>query len=168
MGVWQTPDSYFGFDPVGHTCVIAVNRDSDALARTNWDAACARIAEACDMSDIPEHNGSPLHETPSAYQWEATHWAVGWIRYLMVRLDNVAGLAEADAIAKELDDYPALDEMAWSDLEHEEASDYWARASVRARLDILKASHSDASRFSARRAWLPDDSGYVQEYLNGC
>jgi len=167
LSIWETPSDYFGFDPEGDIGVAAQNRDSDALSRSNYTAAMARLLEAAGQSPeaISEWDGE-LDTRPAVYDWRAGHWAVGWVEYLMVRSDAPQAVRdEAQAIADELEDYPALDEDAWSELEHEEADAYWASLSVRERADYIKDYAPGVSIFAARRDYVPSNDGHLDEVL---
>lgn len=167
---WETPGDYGGFDPVGHYGVIGQNRDSDALARSNWQVACQWLAEAAGIDAVPELEGGfggDPNDAPPVYTWRAGHWAVGWVEYLMVRPDaSEAVLEAAQAIKDSLSDYPVLDDEHYSNLEYAERCDYWAGMSVRHRAEVIKESGADVSIFAARREELPcDDSGRLEEWL---
>ena len=168
LSIWETPSDYFGFDPVGDIGVAAQNRDSDALSRSNYRVAMARLLKAAGQSPeaIGDWDGDDMDARPAVYDWRAGHWAVGWVEYLMVRSDAPqAVLGEAQAIADALEDYPALDEDAWSELEYEEAGDFWASLSVRERADYIKDYAPEVSIFAARRDWVPSNDGWLDEVL---
>lgn len=155
---WETPSSYAGFDPVGDVLVLSVHRDSDALARSNWAVGGTLLRDAAAAAGEPE----------SVYDWRASHWAVGWVDYLMVKRDAPESVLEAAAeILDSLSDYPVLSDDHWSDLEWSEACDYWASLSVRDRCHMIRDSGSSASLFAARRDSIPDDNGAVLEALRG-
>lgn len=162
LAIWETPADYAGFNPVGHVVVATRTRDSDSLTRSNWEAARARLAEAAGVDAVPaDADDQPV------YDWRASHWACGWVEYLMVRPDAPQAVRdEAQAIADALEDYPALDEDAWSAIEYEEACDYWSDMSVRERAQLIRETRCGASLFAARRDSLPqDDSGILFDYL---
>jgi hypothetical protein len=86
----------------------------------------------------------------------ANHWAVGWVETLYVRKDaDSTLLARLDEMIGGLEDYPALDEFDWSELEWDEACDYWSRMSVSER--VYELQRSDLCIFAARRSELPED-----------
>lgn len=163
LAIWETPPDYAGFDPVGHILVASQHRDSDALTRSNYRCAFARLIKAAGLEN---HIDPDVAEAP-VYDWRAGHWAVGWVEYLMVRPDAPqAVLDEAQAIADELADYPALDEDDWPTLECEEVCRYWSIMSVRHRAEVIRETHCGASIFAARRDELPqDDSGALYDWL---
>lgn len=178
LHIWKHPESYFGFSPDGDILVLSMHRESDALGRTNWDAAAMRLIAAAgidripDLSEIEGHgrfNGPPRDMIPAIYEWEASSSLIGWIRYLMVRADAPeAVLAEAQSIADDLAGYPSLDEDAWSELEYEEATELWASLPVRDRAAMIRDWSPETSIFEARRPWIPNDPyGTIYEHLRG-
>lgn len=162
--VWTRPDSYGGFSPDGQYCILSVTRDSDALGRSNWHIARKLLADSAGLSDIPFSNG----EDSCVYEWRASHWACGWIEYLMVKPDAPKSVLDcaADIIAS-LANYPALSDDHWSELEWEENSQFWADMTVSERIRTIQDCGSDASIFAARRDSLPDDNGEVYEWIRG-
>lgn len=161
--VWKTPESYGGFDPVGDYCVLSKHRDSELLDRVNWDIAVETLkAEPMDhgrCGDIPA-------DRPNVYTWQASHWAVGWVEYMMVRADAPDDIkTAAGEMICSLAEYPMLDERRYSDAQFEAVGDYWAQCSVSDRVDYLR--DAGLSIFAARRDYLPDnDSGSLYERLS--
>lgn len=161
--VWKTPESYGGFSPVGDYCVLSKHRDSELLARVNWDVACESLkAEPMDhgsYDDIPA-------DRPNVYHWRAGHCMVGWVEYLMVRADAPDDIkTAAGEMLCSLADYPILNESRYSDAECTAVDDYWASCSVEDRVDYLR--DAGLSIFAARRDYLPDnDSGSLYERLS--
>jgi hypothetical protein len=180
LNIWETPDSYAGFNPVGHILVAAKHRDSDCLTRSNWIISCQRIAKVAGVEALPDladlyEGGWPSgrrlnpEEMPAAYTFSASHCLVGWVEYMLVRNDAPeVVIAEAQAIADEISNYPALNEDHWSEMEWEEAQEYWAGMSLRDRLDIITDSRGEraCSIFAIRRDYIPqDDNGFIFERL---
>jgi hypothetical protein len=146
--VWKTPDSYFGFNPVGDFIVLTRHRDSCLLAKCNWESA-TQVLRA-----DPYDGG--LADRANAYTFVANHWAVGWVEYLMVRQDAPYEIRrEAGEIVCALADYPILDEDLLSRREWEAVCEYWAYASIKERMEYLYEAR--ISRFAARRDSLPED-----------
>lgn len=80
------------------------------------------------------------------------HWGPGWIEIILV---HPARAADVEAIEKSLERYPLLDEMDYSALEWEKASNYWQSLPRRWRIEwCVKYG---ISIFAARRDTLPDD-----------
>jgi len=168
LAIWETPSDYAGYDPVGHILVASQHRDSDALTRSNYRVAMRRLLEAAGLEQLPGDGDED--ESAPVYDWRASHWAVGWVDYLMVRPDAPEAVrAEAQAIADELADYPILDEDDYSGLEYDEVAEYWASCSVRHRAETIRDSGSTASLFAARRAELPEEDcdSSLYDYLLG-
>jgi hypothetical protein len=109
------PDfGYHGSTPLGKTwgfSPFSVNRDSDALERSNY----RRISE-----DL-------MAEFPREFRDERmNHWAVGWIDHLLVHVVDrqghvTAAFRKAMEIQDKLDDYPVYDENDFSAIEYEES-----------------------------------------------
>jgi len=87
--------------------VLAVTRDSDTLERSNFESAKLMLekvgVEGSDFS-IERHG----------------HWLCGWIDYLTVNPNRRAAVVVARGIGKDLERYPILDELHFSDLEYNE------------------------------------------------
>lgn len=173
LKLWRYPrDGYAGADLSDWYPIVGRHRDSDALDRSNFDAALARL-QAIPGHDAPaaklrgrwyelDENGEVA---PVVNVASFSNPFVGWSESIMVHKDAPAAiLDEAEAILADLADYPALDESAWSELEWQEACDFWEGMSVRQRADYRR--EAGVSIFAARRAWVPDDpNGAVYELL---
>jgi len=170
---WKKPNDYFGFSPVGDYLIASVNRDSSALERSNFECLTRdlmREAESCtDDERAAVEDNQPANMQEIVYTWRAHHWAVGWVEYLMVsQLAPQRILDSAAEMLAALADYPVYDESHFSDLEWNEAAEYWARMSVRDRAELIRESRCGASIFAARRDEIPqDDCGALFERLRG-
>lgn len=161
---WKTPSSYAGFSPVGDYLILSRHRESDTVDRSNWEVACEQLrAEPLDRGS---YDCIPA-DRPTVYHWRAGHCMVGWVEYLMVRSDAPPEvLTTAGEIVCALADYPILSDHHHSNLEWDEVTEYWARSSVRDRVDFLQ--DSGISVFAARRDEFPrDDTGLLFERLRG-
>jgi hypothetical protein len=101
--------AYYG-DRAGWRIALQVNRDSDALERSNWDVICA---------DMTERFGPEGFEDGQWAIERMHHWAVGWVDYLLVR----PGTAAHDAAlvwVRKLADYPVADDEHFGALERAE------------------------------------------------
>lgn len=116
--------NFSGPDDIGETHMISIsqNRDSDALAQSNF----AVVSE--DMLERFPDDVRIMH---------ASHWAVGWVDQLIVRVlkTDYKPAMPADwqfteafeAIVEwstNLENYPVADESDWSRREHEELVEY--------------------------------------------
>ena len=158
--VWSKPKYYAGFSPDGDYCVMSRHRESDCLSRSNWIVACEQFdAQPWDNSD------DGFESRPAVYHWRAGHCMVGWVEYLMIRADAPSELLDrAEHMLAKLDGYPVLDERHFSDMEWNEANDYWESLPVKERMEYCK--EAGVSIFAARHPWIPsDNSGYIYERL---
>lgn len=168
---WEAPRDYFGFSPAGDYLIASVNRDSDALERSNFECITRdlmREAESCtDEERAVVEDNQPANMQDIVYTWRASHWAVGWVKYLMVsKLAPQRILDSAAETLAALSDYPVYNESHFSELEWNEAAEYWSRLSVRERAELIHESRCGASIFAARRDEIPqDDNGALFEYL---
>lgn len=148
---WTMPDSYFGETwPDYFRSGFGQHRDSDALTRSNFIVA------------LKELGG----ETETVFIVRESHWAVGWIEWIAIHADDAKALETATRLNAKVADHPALSEDHWSELEWNEARDYWERMSVKERVDMIRSSRCSASIFAARRPSLPEDAdGSLFDYL---
>lgn len=79
---------------------FSLTRDSDLVVESNWAQINLEIAE----------NDSFSVE-------RSRHWAVGWIKELFVDTQDLAAVDLVMALHQRLEDYPLLDEEAYSELE---------------------------------------------------
>lgn len=135
-------------DPApGHVVVLTQNRDSDLLARSNWDAALGILGDHAEIDRFG-------------------HWACGWYEAMHVDSNNPEALALAEDICDRLANYPVLDESAYSDLEHEEATDCWRCLPLEKRVELCTSN--GVSCFAARHDYLPDDDdGSILQHCRG-
>lgn len=102
--------------------VIAQNRDSDALERSNFACIARDLQAAAEKAGVPD----------CVEQHHFGHWAVGWVDQLVLTRDAPESVVrEAEAALKALQYYPIYDEDHFSDLEWNEAADYWDGLSPR-------------------------------------
>lgn len=126
-----------------------VNRDSDALARSNYAAQMAEL-----QSVDPEGNDWEEHSFG--------HWACGHFEIVIIRPGSPAETA-MEEIESRLSDYAVLDEEDWSAREYEEACDTWDGNGMRYRMEMCV--RSGLSMFAARQKTPP---GECLALLTGC
>lgn len=161
MPAWQTPDSYMGFDPIGDYCLYAKTRDSDILTESNWDEIQKELKTILKTLPKPESRYDGYgKELPSAwlYTWSASHWACGWVEYMMIRADAPKELIEkANEIYSMLKfDYPILNEEDYSKRQEESINEYWIHADIKERIELC--TRNCVNIFAARRSEeMPED-----------
>ena len=151
MELWTTPDYYAGPDFDDHYIAYGQNRDSDALRRSNF---------TCFLEELGGEDGDRVMVVRQG------HWAVGWIELLMIRKDNDEALETADDILDALADYPVVNEEHFSELEWNEAQEYWESLSVRERAEYIKEAGGNI--FAARKDYISeaaDPSGSLMDRL---
>lgn len=147
---WTVPDDYAGAEWPDYFVFLGQHRDSDSLSRSNFTRGLEIIGGESDTVRVIREG----------------HWAVGWVEWIAIHESDAAALREADEIAAALADYPVVDEMHWSELEYDEACDFWSRMSVRERMEYCR--DAGISMFAARRDDLPaDDNGTLFDALRG-
>jgi hypothetical protein len=113
---WTMPDHYFGeVWPDYYSSGVGQSRDSDCLERSNF----AEMLQALGG------------ETETVIAVRESHWAVGWVEWIAIHYTDGKALQIADGLRQQLDDYPILNEDAFSELQWNEAADYWDGLSPR-------------------------------------
>lgn len=108
---WTMPAHYAGdVWPAYYSAGVGQSRDSDALERSNF---------ACMLDALGGES-----ETVTVVR--ESHWAVGWVEWIAIHQDDSKALETADRIKGALDDYPAINEDHWTELESDDANDVWA------------------------------------------
>jgi len=99
------------------------NRDADCLTRSNWRSFIKLLGG--DGSQLGAKGSADINENVAIK--EATHWACGWVQYLLIdpKADGLVAIAE-DACDK-LEDYPVINEDDWSTLEYDEYYEFFTR-----------------------------------------
>jgi len=130
MSAWDDESNYIGSRVDGYF-VYAMNRDSDSLTRSNFDCI------ARDLRKEAEKHGAP----DCIEEHEFGHWACGWVKQLILASNAPEALFRAaEAIHADLEDYPVYNEDHWSELEYNEAADFWD--SFRPRDKVQEAAHA--------------------------
>lgn len=162
LNLWVYPKNYHGADWSEYYVILGQHRDSDILARANWQAATETLEALAEQLDAFDDAGDSYLQIA-----HDSHWAVGWCDTLLVHKNAPPALiAEAENIVKRLRDYPILDENLFSEMEETEANETWNFISLRERIDLC--AKAGISIFHARHKYYPyDDSGYIRERLLG-
>ena len=161
---WTLPPSYYGATWEGFwVAPCTQNRDSGTLERCNFTEQCKALREVPTPEDWNPANDEPCWQVVSE-----NHWAVGWVEWVAIHPEATKHLKVACEIAGALDSYPVLNDMALSELEHEEAAEQWAAMSTRERVELMRRCHYRGTVLAARRDYPPhDDDGSIQERLLG-
>lgn len=147
---WTMPDSYIGAEWPEYFVFIGQSRDADALTRSNFECGLRALGG----------------ESDSVLVIRERHWAVGWVEWIAIHESNVEAILAADEMACALADYPVLDESHFSELEWDEAQNYWESLRLRERVELC--AEGGVSIFAARRDSIPsEDSGFIYERCAG-
>lgn len=145
---WERPSDYFGASWPEYFVFLGQHRDSDSVARSNFEVGLRELGG----------------ESETVIVVRERHWAVGWVEWVAIHESDEAAVQAADEMLCALSDYPVLSDEHLSELEWNEASEYWERMSVRERVDYCQ--RAELSIFAARRDYLPEDpSGHLFELL---
>lgn len=115
----------------------ATTRDADCLGRSNWECFVRHLSG----KRLP-HETESAEIAPGVAIEVASHWACGWVQYLLVNPAHLGLVSRAEKALKRLDGYPVFDENHWSTLEFDE---------------YLRSFNDDASS-AFRRAFKDDVS----------
>lgn len=136
---WRLPQCYAGAHWPDYFSFLGQSRDSDALERSNFAAGLKAIGgEQSDPErEDPQNEGCAL---PLVLIVRENHWLVGWVEWIAIHESAVAALAIADKIKAKLDDYPIVDEEAFSELEQSDADETWRNCfNPQERIDYIRA-----------------------------
>lgn len=144
---WKHPDSYGGYSPDGDYVIYTRTRDSEVLDESNY----IRIFEDLEKLNPDDWEGefAPCHD------FRASHWACGWVEYIIVKADAPdAMLIKAAEIVEALEQYPIYDESDFCEREHAAKVDYWDGMLLSERVEMCKEVGD--SIFAARHDYIPD------------
>lgn len=106
---WTYPNSYFGATWYDYYSFIGQHRDSDTLTRSNF------------IEGLKALGG----ESETVMVVREKHCLVGWVEWIAIHESDAKSLNLADNMLEELEDYPILNEDAFSNLEYEEYHEAW-------------------------------------------
>ena len=155
--LWVRPSNYIGQTWDGWLVFLGRNRDSGLLTDHNFETA-RDLLSALDC----DH---PTEDTRTVLTVSENHWACGWVEWIAIHPSNKAAVDLAEDLARNLDQYPILDEDKFSEREYDAACEAWRSLSVRDRYELIKRV-GNCSVFAARHNSPPDDTG-VEETLRG-
>ena len=148
LAKWSRPDSYYGAEWPEYYVFLGQHRDSDALTRSNFECGLEALGGESDTVQVVREG----------------HWAVGWVEWIAIHESDVDSLKKADEMLCHLSDYPVLNESHFSELEYQEAENYWQQMPIKYRVELCQ--EAGVCVFAARHDYIPqDDSGYIYEKL---
>lgn len=134
-------------------CPVSITRDTESpLELSNW-ACFVKSLEAVNPGEDFE-----IHRFG--------HWGPGWFEIILVRPGTPCAL-EAQELANALESYPVLDDEDHSRREFDLGAEIWANASVRTRLDAMRATNCKACCLAARHSDVIPEGGNecIETYL---
>jgi len=144
LELWKPAENYMGDDYSDYYVVLTQNRDSEALEKTNFDAALKALGG--------EGNGVVVAKSG--------HWAVGWVEFLLVHKDAADKVAIAEGIERDMADYPVLDEEALTNAEQQEyreSFDVWGKDEALKWVKEDLAKELPAEKQEALEAYEPSE-----------
>jgi hypothetical protein len=122
--------------------VAAQTRDSDTIDRSNFAVLLEMLGGESDGVAVER----------------ASHWAVGWVEYLIVAPGNRQGLRTAIEAHSSYSDYPLLDESHHSEVEDTECRETWENCfNERERAEYLRKHLYTVKGFRELRAAVKGD-----------
>jgi len=159
MQLWELPSNYMGPNWSGYYLCALHHRDSGLLVESNWNAHINRLT-AIEPESIEEDSG--------IYKgWHIvrdSHFAVGWIEYVLINKDNQKLVEAGNAIQKELDDYLILDESDYYERVMEATEEYWKSSDIRNRIWTCK--QAGVSILNARKNEINELPERLQETID--
>lgn len=161
LKLWTMPSNYAGeVWPAYYSAGLGQSRDSDSLERSNFVCMLQALGGESDTVQVVRES----------------HWAVGWVEWLAIHQDDDKALQIADEVQAGLADYPVVNEDHWSELEWNEAADYWDSLSPRAKVEMAMDVRSKYHWLAKEPVWhygrrsygdLPDTTigRALEEYL---
>lgn len=161
---WKHPGSYAGCTWRGWFCGVGRSRDSSCLEESNFTVFLHRLRKLPEVTVDDEENADAVYWRRPDYDHDhclssvqvvrESHWAVGWVEWIAVHGSDEAALRAADEMLRRIDGYPVLDEDHFSDLERQQADEWWASETISCRIDWCK--ECGESIFAARYDYPPE------------
>ena len=124
---YERPDSYMGPEYHDYYPVIGQSRDSDALERSNFKETLAALGG----------------ESEHVLVIRDSHWAVGWVETIYVLKADNEKVEIADRLRGNLENYPVVNEEAFSMAEWEEREQAFENGEKRDMEQMLQAGLGD-------------------------
>ena len=108
MELWERADNYMGPDFSDYFLLYSTCRDSEVMNRANYEA----IKSEFKAKDFKLKKGVIIEG--------ASHWAVGWVEYILIHKGNKRLVELGHKIREALDDYPVYDDSLFYEMAHQE------------------------------------------------
>lgn len=106
---WTLPSSYIGKSWPEYYVFLGQNRDSDTLTRSNFIEGLNNLGGESETVLVVSEN----------------HWLCGYIEWIAIHESDVMALEQADKMLEKIENYPILNENAFSEMEYEEYYEAW-------------------------------------------
>jgi hypothetical protein len=121
---WERPDNYIGPNFPEYFVGLGRSRDSDTLENCNFDVLLERLGGEDDDAVLVVRD---------------SHWAVGWVEQILVHQDFPEKLGILAKALADLENYPVLDDDAFSQAEMDEADETLKNFRDEFREEVLRA-----------------------------
>ena len=161
---WERPSHYGGHSPEGDYLIYSRNRDSEILDDCNYKAILKDLQEKAKSLNFDNLDES---ENGWVYDFRASHWACGWVEYIIVDKNAPNELLElAGEIVCAIGSYIVYKGDSYSEAQEEARAEYWNNESVQDRIDIL--NECECSIFLAKYDYydLPFGSERMENLSN--
>lgn len=144
LSPYTRPSSYVGATWEGWFCGgFSCHRESDLLEKCNWETVVGELrARGVNIGEgvLGDSLWTRADDDaqPDVVIVRESHCLVGWVSWLAVKPTAYTALAMLNQFVADVDDYPVLDDDAFSNLEWDTAADYWESLDWRDRLDYLE------------------------------
>ena len=100
MEKWSRSENYIGESYNDYYVLLSHHRDSGLVEESNFQSALKAL------------NG----ESDTVKVIRSSHWAVGWIEFILIHESDKESIDKGNEIEKVLDNYPILDEDSFSEM----------------------------------------------------
>ena len=168
MNFWERPDCWFGKPWEGWYVAYARHRDSDPITECNYEifldklkslAKDVLVDDTANAEQSYRTNEEDWTETETVFVVRESHWAVGWVEYIVVHPSNEKAVQLADKMLCDLEAYPILDDDLLTELEDEQIESWWEGMSIRERVEWCQ--DNEDSIFAARHDYPPMNTHYA-------
>lgn len=131
LKLWKLPKNYLGPEWPEYYVFLTKTRDSDCLEISNFRTALEKLGG----------------ESETIFSVIENHCACGWVEWIAIHASDTVAITLAEEMQDDLENYHALNENDWSELEHETADEVWKNFGDSERIEYIK-EHRNQFEFS--------------------